>query len=393
MMHEFGIPTRLVWGVNSLDRLPELAKAIGISRALIVTDKNIAKTAFLQRTLRNFAAEGVQFSQFDDCEIDARLSHIQSQADLARHEKIDGVIGIGGGTIMCTAKGIAAMVRNAGRYDDYRGIGNLKEKPLPNIMVPTTAGSGTEISHTTIIRDDDGTKFVVESPLAFPTIALLDPATLETCPPELAAASAMDALTHAVEAYLSRVSTPITDALAIKAVGLLAGSVVRSIKMGEEAARSDHLLGSTIANMAVGAARVGMAHSLAGPLESAFHISHGAGVGVLMPQVVAATSEAVLGKVQALAQTLGSGPINRTQAVARFLDRTHALYDSIDFPTKFDPKQVERARIREMVESAYLSKNPETSRTAVKGTDRIVAGNGHTVSVEEAEAILGECVG
>ena len=204
------------------------------------------------------------------------------EGERVRREGLDGVVCIGGGSVMCTGKGVAIVATNNKPMRDCTGVGRFSTKALPMIMVPTTAGSGSEVSQWTIVKDEERhLKLLGGGPLSFPDAAVLDPVTLGSLPMHVAVLPAVDALTHGVEAYLSGIASPLTDAVALAAVRLQAGSMRASINSDDPAAREENLVASCMANVACGNARLGHAHALSLPLEGQLDLAHPVGVGVL----------------------------------------------------------------------------------------------------------------
>lgn len=392
-MQSFCNPVRLVWGFDALDDIAAHAKGIGISRALVVTDPVIGRTPFVAAALKRLGGAGLPLRVFAECGIDARLSHVERETAKVRADGTDGVIGFGGGSVLCTAKGIAVLANNGERLRRLEQAGNIGRRGLPMLLVPTTAGSGTEVSPYTIVKDDvGGGKFTFGNALCFPDLALLDPVVLETLPKRLAAVSAVDALTHAIEALFSKIATPVSDALALEAARLLFGSLEGSIVDGDPQCRLDNLLGASLANMACGQARLGLAHRLSRPLEDTFGLAHGIGVGTLMPRGLALCADQFPGKLARLAEAgiaSGRSPGAMKQSL---LERIFALYREIGFAETFDPAQVDRGRLREMAEMAVARTTDATERPVTISDDTpIVAANGTRATVAEAQGIYAAC--
>ncbi len=389
-------PVRLVHGAGALGRLVAELRAAGIAKPLVVTDTIITGQPFFSTTLAALEDAGMTASMFDGCQVDARASHIQAEAERVRAEGFDGVLGVGGGSIMCTAKGIATLVSNGAEIRPLEKSANIKARAIPCVLVPTTAGSGTEVSPSTIVRDDiNGGKFTFFSPLTFARTAILDPVVLENIPRRLNGISAADALTHAVEAVLSHLATPLTDALALGAVRTLANSVRASINDGLETARADHLLGSTVANLACGAAKLGLAHRLSRPVEETFHVNHGHGVGTLMPRVVAFCGATVFpAKLPALAQAFGLDDAGSADALAgRIVEAIESLYADIGFDARFAGDHVNAGRLRTLAEMAVTRTTDEGPAPERIDDDTVItAANSQTATVAEAEGILARCL-
>ena len=334
----FYMPTRIVYGRGALGEIHTLACDVGITRALVVSDPHIARLPFYREALAALERIGIRVERFEECGIDARLAHVDRLAARVNAEALNGVISIGGGSVMCTGKGVAITAPNSASLRSHAGYAAFATKALPQLMVPTTAGSGSEVSQYTIVKDEEAhAKIVAGGPMSFPEVAILDPVVLESLPPRVSAVASVDALTHALEAYFTRLATPLTDAVAIEAMRLLVANLDGSIHRGDVQAREDHLLASTMANVACGNARLGLAHSLSIPLEGRFDLPHGIGVGVLMPRVLRFNAEADPARARRVAEAIGAradADLGRALA-ARLFD----LYASIDFPSHFSAKQ------------------------------------------------------
>ena len=389
-------PVKLVHGPGALAEVPELLAGIGVTKPLLVTDTTIAAAPYFLATRERLEAARIPYGVFDGCLIDARASHIQEQARRVAGEGFDGVIGIGGGSIMCTAKGIATLVPNGAAIRPLETSANIKHPALPTLLIPTTAGSGTEVSPGTIVKDDiDGGKFTFTSPLSYARVAVLDPVVLETIPPALSAISAADALTHAVEAVLSFVSTPLTDAIALGAIRGLVGSVKGSIIDNAEPARSAHLLAATMANLACGHAKLGLGHRLSRPIEETFSVNHGLGVGTIMLRATAYLGDRFPDKLGPLADALGADGDGSPKALRdRIVAAIHGIYDMIGFPACFDGAKVDAGQLRKMAEMAVTRTTDEGPAPDVIDGNTVISGsNGQQITVDDAETLYHACMG
>ena len=355
MITSFYMPTRIVAGSGALATIGTLARDLRMSQVLVVSDPVISAQGFHAEALAALAEAGIAVARFDECGIDARCSHIDQQGERVRREGIDGVVCIGGGSVMCTGKGIAIVATNRKPMAECTGVGRFDRKALPMIMVPTTAGSGSEVSQWTIVKDEERhLKLLGGGPLSFPDAALLDPATLRSLPMHVAALPAVDALTHGVEAYLSGIASPLTDAVALAAVRLQHASLRASITADDDRARADNLVASCMANIACGNARLGHGHALSLPLEGQLDLPHPYGVGVLLPHEMSFNLAVLPEKVRPLAEALGVGTagLSRQEMIAACAEAVRALYADIDFPDRFTAEQLPRDRVREMAARA-----------------------------------------
>ena len=400
MITNFYMPTRVVAGPGSLATIGALARELKMTNILVVSDPVISGQPFHAEALAALKASGLDVARFDECGIDARCSHIDQQGDRARRDGIDGVVCVGGGSVMCTGKGVAIVATNAKPMAECTGVGKFDRKALPMIMVPTTAGSGSEVSQWTIVKDEERhLKLLGGGPLSFPDAAILDPVTLRSLPMRVAALPAVDALTHAVEAYLSAIASPITDSLALGAARLQYGSLRASINSDDEKAREDNLVASCMANIACGNARLGHGHALSLPLEGHLDLPHPYGVGVLLPHVIEFNLAVLPDKVKPLAEAfeVATTGLTRSQMIAASAEAIRALYADIAFPVRFTAEQLPAGRVREMAQRAVpglyagIAAHNFDYTTAGERT-MIACPSARKMTVAQAEAIFTRCL-
>ncbi len=283
----FRTPPRLVCGVGALKQLGELASDLGGTRALIVTDLGIVDQGFDQQAVQALCSAGVSVCVFDKVEADPPYKIVLEAISAAKSSDADIVIGLGGGSSMDTAKVVALAVNSEQTLADMVGTEQATGERLPLITIPTTAGTGSEVTFVSVLTDDCGDKQAIYSHKLLPDIALLDASLTTKLPPHITAAPALDAIVHAVEAYTSRTrKNPISDALAVKALELLGDNFMTVLKDGENIeARAAMLLGSTLAGMAFVNSSVAAVHALSYPLGVKFHIPHGHSNALVMGPV------------------------------------------------------------------------------------------------------------
>jgi len=273
----FETTPRIVCRPGSGEELGGLASDLGIRRAMVVTDRGMLRTGLLQPIEAALAAAGIATTVFADVEADPPEAVVMAAVAMASAAGVDGVIGIGGGSSMDTAKLVALMARTPQSLEAIYGIGLARGPRLPLIQVPTTAGTGSEVTPISIVTTPTHEKKGVVSPLLLPDIALLDAALTLQLPPRVTAMTGIDAMVHAIEAFTTRLKKNlISDALAIAALKLLFGNIRTVIRApGDVAARSAMLEGSMLAGMAFANAPVGAVHALAYPIGGHFHVPHG----------------------------------------------------------------------------------------------------------------------
>jgi len=312
---EFSCPTRIVHGIGSVaERLGSEVRTLGSQRVVIVTDPGIVKAGLLEPVIGALDEAGVQHLVYDRIGHDARVGVVDDGAKLCRDEKADLVVVIGGGSALAAGKAVAAIATNGGSLGDHQGPAKLSIEPLPVIAIPTTAGSGSEVSAAVPYYDENrGRKTGTQSHFFYPKVAILDATLLKTLPFRQAVLSGVDALTHAMEAYLTVRATPITDALALAAIQMLGGNLRTAATTTDLEAKDQALLGSTMANLACGNAKLGLAHLLNRPVNSLFpEVPYGESIGILLVPVMSFNLPASIDRFATMAQMMGESPEHKT---------------------------------------------------------------------------------
>jgi alcohol dehydrogenase class IV len=260
-------------------------------------------------------------------------------------------IHIGGGSPICAGRGIGVVVANGGRIKDYAGLNKASKPPLPLIAIATTAGSGAEVSQFIILKDEElHTKMVVGSPLYFPKVAILDPLLLGGLPFWQSVVSGIDALSQAIEAYLTTMTTPITDALALQAVSMIYQNLRPAATSDDLDAKEACLIGSSMANMACGNARLGLTHAMTGPIEGMYKVRYGIAIGTLLPYVMEFNLPASHRRFASLAKVMDE-PDRETSLrdlAACAIIAIKKLLSELNFPRKYSDSQVDRKAIPQM---------------------------------------------
>ena len=285
---EFRAATRLVVGRGTVAKLGALARDLGATRALVVSDPGVVRAGHTAAGLAALASSGIATTVFDQFGENPTTAHVDAGTLVAREFRPDLIIGLGGGSSMDCAKGINFLLSCGGRMHDYHGRGKATGPMLPSIAVPTTAGTGSETQSFALITDaTTGMKMACGDPRAAFRIAILDVHLTLTQPPRVAAFTGIDAVSHAVESHVSRAATPASQIFSREAWRLLAINLPRVFADGGDvAAREAVQLGAAWAGLAIENAMLGAAHALANPLTAAHHVVHGQAVGLMLPHVV-----------------------------------------------------------------------------------------------------------
>ncbi|WP_167143616.1 iron-containing alcohol dehydrogenase [Pseudomonas sp. OTU750018] len=286
----FATTAQILCEIGASRRLAELCRERGAQRVLIVTDPGISKLGMLDEVLPGFARAELTVEVFDQVVADPPEAILLAAVEQARALKAQLIVGFGGGSSMDVAKLVALLAHPECGQElaQIYGVGNARGQRLPLILVPTTAGTGSEVTQISIITTGETTKMGVVSPLLLPDLALLDAELTLGLPPAVTAATGIDAMVHAIEAYTSALKkNPLSDLLAREALSLLAANLDEVVHNGgNREARQAMLLGSCLAGQAFANAPVAAVHALAYPLGGHFHIPHGLSNALVLPHVL-----------------------------------------------------------------------------------------------------------
>jgi len=289
MSFDYDPTTRVVFGENSLSQIGELSRDLGGKRVLLVTDKGLVSAGHVASALDQLRKASLQTCVFDGVEENPTTRHVQVGVQTALGFAPDIIVGLGGGSALDCAKGINFLLTNGGSMADYRGFGKAKDPMLPAIGIPTTAGTGSEAQSFALIADDETHEKMACGDLkARFRIAVLDPLLLVSAPQSVKAISGMDAISHAVESYVSTKRNAVSTMFAKEAFRLLMANYQRFLHEPQNVGvAGDMLWGAHLAGAAIENAMLGAAHACANPLTAHFGITHGMAVAIMLPHVVA----------------------------------------------------------------------------------------------------------
>jgi alcohol dehydrogenase len=357
----YHIPTQIEFGNGAIARLPEFVKALGGSRVLVVGDPGVQRAGLIDRVQAILTGASIFNAVFADVESDPASRSVDEGTVHGKANGCDLVVGIGGGSALDTAKAIGLMLVNDGNIKDYVGIGKVPRAGAPVIAVPTTAGTGSELTIWSVLSDKVAkAKISVGSVLNCPAIALLDPELTLSLPPQITAATGMDALTHALESYVNTATQPISEAMSDQAMTLIARSLRKAVADGSDVeARGDMLLASTIAAMAFNSTRLGLVHAFAMPLGAKFGIPHGLVNAIMLPGVMRFNHLANPRKFARIAEIFGektaSLPVEEVAALS--VSAIEKLKLDVGITAKLSNFGVTEGRFDEIVDEAMLSGN------------------------------------
>ncbi|MBL4900246.1 MAG: iron-containing alcohol dehydrogenase [Colwellia sp.] len=284
----FSTTKSIVNAPNSASDLGNYCKKLNIKKALLVTDPGIVKLGLHQKIIASLKECEIDFVLFSDVEVDPPVGVIEEAISFAKNNAIDGVIGLGGGSSLDTAKLIAALSYSTQKLNDVFGIDKILNSRLPLIQIPTTAGTGSEVTPISIVTTGEAMKMGIVSSVLLPDIALLDATLTLKLPAHITAATGIDAMVHAIEAYTSLIKKNVySDMLAIEALKLISKNIQTAVHQGDDlTARSNMMLGATLAGQAFANAPVAAVHALAYPLGGHYHIPHGLSNSLVLPHVM-----------------------------------------------------------------------------------------------------------
>ncbi len=384
----------LLFGRRAAGQLGEVARRLGARRVLVVTDPILLKAGLIDEVHAPLLEEGVEVDIFSEGEPEPSLQTANLCIATARRVRPDAILGLGGGSNIDLAKITATVLAHGGSPRDYVGDDKLPGPIFPLICVPTTAGTGSEVSGASVLTDSDNhIKVGVLSNQLRPRVAVVDPLLTVSCPPKVTADSGIDALTHAIEAYtaVDNETFPLPpgertvyqgrhvmgDLLAEKAIALVGRHLRRAVAHGSDLeAREGMALGATLAGMAFSNVGVAAVHALEYPLGGAVHCSHGCGNGLLLPAVMRFNLPARVPQFANIARLLGEDVLGLTerQAAERAVAAVEKLRDDIGIPRRLRDLGVAEEQLRPFAEKAF-------------GIRRILRVNPRSATVDELEAI------
>lgn len=303
----FFSPNKIIVGVAAAEQVGSEAKSLGGQKVLIVTDPGVAGVGLVEKIQEALISEKLIVGIFDRVELEPPARVIDECADLIRKEGYDLIIGLGGGSSLDTAKGASVMATNKGKVLDYAGMDVVPNRGLPKILLPTTGGSGAEVTRVFAVTDEvDKTKKVVYSNYNLAEIAILDPLLTVSLPARITAETGIDALAHAMESYASVNATPFSDILSIEAIRLISENLPLAYAKGENIeARSNMIFAATLAGLAWPSGGLGAVHGLSYVLETEFNLGHAKACSIMLPHVIAFNKIGNLHKYGQIGQAMG----------------------------------------------------------------------------------------
>jgi alcohol dehydrogenase class IV len=376
-LRKFILP-EIVYGQGALQLAGQHTRNFGGTKILLVTDEGVAAAGWSDRVAASLDEAGVNHVVFNAVTPNPKDHEVMQGAELYTQNGCDLILAVGGGSPMDAAKGIGIVVGNGGHILDFEGVDAVPNPGPPLIFIPTTAGTSADVSQFAIITDTGrGVKIAIISKMVIPDIALVDPETTVTMPPDLTAATGMDALCHAFEAYVSTNASALTDMAALQAVRLIADNLCRACEAPTEMAHRDPMMmASLTAGLAFSNASLGLVHAMAHSLGGAMDLAHGECNALLLEQVVDFNFAAATQKYRQLAEALGMPPLpdDSKAAAAALTDRIAVLRNELGIEKGLKTMGVSADDLPALARNAF--------------SDPCLATNPRPATAEEIESIF-----
>ena len=355
--------TDVVFGQGRASEIPTELEDLGVNSPMLVTDETITSVGVSDPIEDALEDAGMDYLLYDEVEPNPRVETVERGVELVEEHGLDGLIGLGGGSSMDAAKAIAGRYTNGGHIADYEGLDNFEKDPLPILTVPTTIGTGSEVTAAAVITHPDRTeKLGILSPLLIPDVAVLDPSLLETLPSQVAASTGMDCLTQSIMAYISTNSNPYTDALTIKAVEMISENLPAAVSKKDRDALAQMQIATTIEGTGFMNAGLGLVHAMSHPVSAFYDTPHGVTNGIILPSVLRYNRIAREEKYANLAEAMGidTRDMSTREASKRLIEAVEDLSAAVGIPEGLSELGVEEEKLPTLAEAAATRK--DTSR-------------------------------
>ena len=357
-------PQKIVFGTGCIQTLVEDYKKMGLQRLFVLTAPPIRP--LIEDTLAELKSAGVNIEVFQDIVAEPTVNDFKKILEVARQFKADSVVGVGGGSVLDVTKLIAAFINSDQQVEDCFGTGFIKQKGLWFACLPTTAGTGSEVSPNAILLDErDHLKKGIVSPFLIADVAYVDPKLTWTVPAKVTADTGMDALTHGIEAYTNKSAHPSVDLYALQGIRLIAANLEKAVKNGQDQeAREALAFGSLYGGLCLGPVNTAAVHALSYPLGGEFHIPHGLSNAILLPSVMKFNMPANIKRHAEVAIALGCQPgKNDEETAQRGVDFIYQLADAVGIPKKLTDLGIPQTAVDGMAKAAMqvqrlLKNNP-----------------------------------
>lgn len=356
----FSVPQNIIVEKGGLAKLPEVAKELGGTKAFIISGPHLNKMGIVGKCIEALEAKGIKATAYTDTEGNPSVETVEKATESFKESDSDFIIALGGGSPMDVAKAVGVVAKYGGSITDYEGGGKVPGDIIPLIAVPTTSGTGSEVTAFSVITDHSRNyKLTVFSYKLIPAYAILDANLLTTAPPSVAAACGIDAMVHALEAYISTAASPFSEAMSEKALELIGKNIRRYVaNRGDIDAAENMLVGSLFAGIAFSWARLGNVHAMSHPVSAFFNVPHGVANAILLPTIVEYNALADTGKYYKIYRYIAKAPVPEEVFEPDMLvNEIKALNKELNIPASLSEAGVTDDKIGAMSEDAMKSGN------------------------------------
>ena len=356
----FSVPQNIIVEKGGLAKLPEVAKELGGTKAFIISGPHLNKMGIVGKCIEALEAKGIKATAYTDTEGNPSVETVEKATESFKESDSDFIIALGGGSPMDVAKAVGVVAKYGGSITDYEGGGKVPGDIIPLIAVPTTAGTGSEVTAFSVITDHSRNyKLTVFSYKLIPAYAILDANLLTTAPPSVAAACGIDAMVHALEAYISTAASPFSEAMSEKALELIGKNIRRYVaNRGDIDAAENMLVGSLFAGIAFSWARLGNVHAMSHPVSAFFNVPHGVANAILLPTIVEYNALADTGKYYKIYRYIAKAPVpEKVFEPDMLVNEIKALNKELNIPASLSEAGVTTDKIGAMSEDAMKSGN------------------------------------
>ena len=331
----FVLPTRIEFGIGSIECLAEEIESSGAKKPLIVTDKGVVSSGLLKKISALMDKAEIKYEIFDEVAPNPRDENVHKGAKTARDLNSDCLIAVGGGSPIDCAKGISVMAIHNGEIQSYKGVENIPGNTVPIIAIPTTAGSGSEVTFSSVLTDlKTKTKFTMRSVKIAARVAICDPELTVTMPKPLTAATGMDALTHAIEGYTATCAEPIANAVALYSITLISKYLRRAVANGSDVeARAGMLMGSLLGAISFSHSDVAAVHCIAESLGGVYDKPHGVCNAICLPEIMDYSKDFCIEKYSNVAKAMGLTFSSCEEGAAAAVAETRKLSKEVGIPS------------------------------------------------------------
>ena len=356
----FKVPQNVVFGRGALKQLPDILQTENAASVFLVADKGLQQVGLVDKTKAILAEKGIACQEFIDLSVNPTVGNVETATEAFKASGCKSIVALGGGGPMDVAKSVAILVTYGGKVTDCAGVGKVAGPVLPLVAIPTTAGTGSEVTASSVITDEKTHfKMAIISYNICPTYALLDPELVMTVPRSVAAACGVDAFIHAMEAYVSKTSSPFTDAMGEHAMRMIGGNIRRYVaSRDDEEAASNMLVGSMLAGLAFAWGKLGNIHAMSHPVSGFFHVPHGVANAILMPVIVEYNALADQGRYRVIYDSITQGAKADEYFIPEMLvEELRNLNRELGIPEKLSDVGVTEDKIGVMAIDAMKSVN------------------------------------